>query len=183
MHKFEPTDHTQHLAGLLSQLYQLEDAVKAGDREKISRLVMDMDWPSVTDEFELVVAQHCYSVQYYALRLIRNLLHPYIQSHDCLRLVRDMGLLEQVLSESPSLHADADSEVAATWKHQLENAALRHIPVRTMPAIGTLNGLREAVSAKAALGKELEGRHPAFDAGERVPYLELVPSIPSAFGE
>lgn len=173
MHKFEPSDHSQHLADLLAQLYQLETLVKAGNPEAVSRLAMDMDWHTVADEFELVVAQHCYGVEHYARRLIRNVFRPYIQRHDCVGLLSDSSLLDDVLAESPSLHADADGEVAASWQHQVERAALRHHPVRDMPPITTLEGLRQAVAAKIALGRALEGSHPGFDGGERIPYDQL----------
>lgn len=44
--------------------------------------------------------------------------------------------LDTVLAESPSLHADADSEVAATWSSQLDSAKLRPRPIRDMSPAG-----------------------------------------------
>lgn len=175
MRKIEPTDHSQHLAELLTQLFRLETLVQTGDREEILRQVMDMDWHCLADEFELVVARHCYDVEHYARRIIRNLLRPYMQREDCISLAGHLRLLAGVLDESPSLHADADSEVAAAWQDQTEGARLRHRPVREMPPIATLDGLRQAAAAKIELGRRLEGKHAGFAAGERVPYAELGP--------
>lgn len=174
MRKFEPNDHSQHLADLLAQLFRLETLVQAGDREEILRQVMDMDWHCLADEFELVVARHCYDVEHFARRIIRNLLAPYLQYHDCIRLVDHLHRLDGILEESPSLHADANLEVAATWQHQVEDAKRRHLPIREIPPVETLEGLRQAVAAKVALGRQLEGRHAGFDGGERVPYEALL---------
>lgn len=173
MRKFEPTDHSQHISELLAQLFHLETLVQAGNREEILRQVMDMDWHCLADEFELVVARHCYDVEHYARRIIRNLLCPYVQRQDCISLAEHMRLLAGVLEESPSLAADADAEVSATWERQLEGSRLRHRPIREMPPITSLEELRQAAAAKIALGRQLEGRHAGFDAGERVPYAAL----------
>lgn len=173
MHKFGPTDHSAHLAEILARLYRLEDLVAAGDRQAILPLVLDMDWRAVADEFELVVARHCYALEHYAHPISYNLQRPYLLRQDCLALGQYMELLEQAIDESPSLLDDADAEIAAAWRREADKARQRRRPIRPMAPVGTLKELRAAAAEKIRLGRALEGRHPLFDAGERVDYGSL----------
>ncbi|HJW25964.1 MAG TPA: hypothetical protein VJ576_13810 [Rhodocyclaceae bacterium] len=170
MHKFDPTDHSAHLAEILAQLYKLEDLVAAGDREALLALVTAMDWHTVADEFELVVANHYLALEHLAHRVSYNLQRPYLQLQDCINLERQMRLLEEAIDESPSLLDDADGTVAQAWSREVAKAERRRRPLREMPPVASLNELRIAVAAKVGLGRALAGRHGAFDAGERVAY-------------
>ncbi|MGE5621448.1 MAG: hypothetical protein ACM3VY_00325 [Candidatus Bathyarchaeota archaeon] len=170
MHKFDPTDHSAHLAEILAQLYRLEDLVAAGDREALLALVLDMDWHTVADEFELVVANHYLALEHLAHRVSYNLQRPYLQLQDCINLERQMRLLEEAIDESPSLLDDADGTVAQAWSREVDKAARRQRPIREMPTVASLHELRLAVAEKVGQGRALVGRHDSFDAGERVAY-------------
>lgn len=170
MRTIEPLDHSHQLADLIPKLDRLETAVHAGDKEAIFRVVAEVDWRLVSDEFELVVAQHCLAVDAYARRMIHNLLRPYMLRRDCNVLERWLAMLDSALDESPSLRDTADAEVAKAWQEELDEAHVRQREIRALAPVASLGMLRVAAADKLSLGRILESKDAQYAAGARVPY-------------